>query len=198
MTSYHDREWGVPVKSPPVLWAKLVLDTFQAGLSWRVILEKREGFLSAFDGLVPELVAEYDEQKVELLMANPEIVRNRSKIKATISNAEAYLSLTRRKGDFRKWLFQYVNYRPIVNGSCPTTSPQALEMAKGLSQEGFKFTGPVVCYAFMQASGFVMDHVPGCFRTSACTEMLKIPLKFEAVHPSFMSREAGSTGCILG
>ena len=173
MMAYHDQEWGVPVESDPDLWAKLVLDTFQAGLSWRVVLEKRDRFLAAFDGLDPAAVATYDAQKVETLMADPGIVRNLSKIRATISNAQAYLELCQREGSFRWWLLQYINYRPIISGQCPVTSPEAQAMAKGLKKVGFKFTGPTVCYAFMQATGFVMDHVPACFRAAACTEMLQ-------------------------
>lgn len=179
MTAYHDQEWGIPIESSQVLWAKLVLDTFQAGLSWRVILEKREGFLSAFDGLVPDLVAEYDDRKVESLMLNPRIVRNQAKIWATVDNAKAYLSLREREGDFRRWLFRYVSYKPIISGACPSTSAQAMVMAKGLKQAGFKFTGPIVCYAFMQATGFVMDHRAACFRAPHCTELLLVPPEFE-------------------
>ncbi len=175
MVSYHDEEWGIPVESDPELWAKLVLDTFQAGLSWRLVLEKREGFLAAFDGLDPEAVAAYDELKVETLMADPGIVRNEAKIRAAISNAQAYLKLRAQEGSFRRWLFQYVNYRPLVCGNCPKTTPEAQAMAKGLKRAGFKFAGPIVCYAFMQATGFVMDHSPGCFRVAACTEMLRLP-----------------------
>ena len=181
MVAYHDQEWGVPVESDPDLWAKLVLDTFQAGLSWRVILEKRERFLAAFDGLDPAAVAEYDEQKIETLMADPGIVRNQSKIRATIGNAQAYLELSQREGSFRQWLLQYIHYRPIISGKCPTTSPEAQAMAKGLKQAGFKFTGPTVCYAFMQATGFVMDHATACFRAAACTEMLQVPRPASAV-----------------
>jgi len=175
MVAYHDQEWGVPVKSDPDLWAKLVLDTFQAGLSWRVVLEKRARFLTVFDGLDPAAVATYDAHKIETLMADPGIVRNESKIRATIDNARAYLELRRREGSFRQWLLQYVAYRPIVSGRCPTTSPEAQAMAQGLKQAGSKFVGPTVCYAFMQATGFVMDHAPACFRAAACTEMLRAP-----------------------
>ncbi len=174
MAAYHDQEWGVPVESDPDLWAKLVLDTFQAGLSWRMILEKRDRFLAAFDGLNPVAVAAYDEHKVQTLMSDPGIVRNQSKIRATISNAQAYLALCRREGSFRQWLLQYVDYRPIIRGTGPTTSPEAQAMALGLKQAGFQFTGPVVCYAFMQATGFVMDHAPACFRAAACTDMLQV------------------------
>ncbi len=175
MVAYHDVEWGVPVESDPELWAKLVLDTFQAGLSWRLILEKREGFLAAFDGLQPEAVAAFDESRVETLLADPGIVRNEAKIRAAISNAQAYLKLRAQEGSFRRWLFQYTNYRPLISGQCPQTTPEAQAMAKGLKRAGFKFAGPIVCYAFMQATGFVMDHAPGCFRTPACTEMLRLP-----------------------
>ncbi len=172
MIAYHDQEWGVPVTSDPDLWAKLVLDTFQAGLSWRVVLEKRDRFLTAFDELDPWVVGTYDEAKVQALLADPGIIRNQAKIRATIGNAQAYVELCRREGGFRRWLLQYIDYRPVISGHCPVTSPEAQAMSQGLKQAGFKFTGPIVCYAFMQATGFVMDHAPTCFRTPACMEML--------------------------
>lgn len=173
MVTYHDQEWGVPIAEDETLFGKLVLDTFQAGLSWRVILEKRAAFLEAFDGFSPERMARYDADRVEALMANPGIVRNRAKIQAAITNARAFLDIQATTSGFRSWLMGFVNHTPIIDGTSPTTSPEARAMARGLKAAGFRFTGPVVCYAFMQATGFVMDHAPGCHRADVCTRMLR-------------------------
>lgn len=173
MTAYHDEEWGVPVQDDAELWAKLMLDTFQAGLSWRVVLEKRAHFRQAFDGWNPQRIAAYGPEKIAELMANPAIIRNRAKILAAISNAQAFLALQAREGSFRLWLMQFVDHRPLIDGTGPATTPEALRMSRALKTRGFKFTGPIVCYAFMQATGFAMDHAPGCFRAAPCTALLR-------------------------
>lgn len=173
MIAYHDQEWGVPVMDDRELFAKLILDTFQAGLSWRVVLEKRDAFLELFDGFDPVLVARYDEAKVAALMAEPRIIRNQAKIRATITNAQAFLDLQQAEGSFRPWLMQFVDHQPIIDGSCPALTPESRAMAQALKARGFRFAGPTVCYAFMQATGFVMDHVATCFRTPVCTAMLR-------------------------
>lgn len=191
MIAYHDEEWGLPVASDKELWAKLMLDSFQAGLSWRVILEKRDNFLSAFDRFDPDIVAEYGDDEVNALMQNRGIVRNQSKIRATIGNARAYRELTGREGGFRRWLMRFVDDRPRIDGSCPPTSPEAEAMAAALKEAGFRFTGPRVCYAFMQATGFVMDHAPGCFRAAHCAALLR-----EEGRRRPWLKAGGSAGCI--
>ena len=173
LRDYHDEEWGVPVHDDTALFGKLVLDTFQAGLSWRVVLDKRPSFLEAFDGFDPVKMAGYDDRRIALLMDNPGIIRNRAKIQASIGNARAYLELVDREGSFRRWLFRWTGGRPLFDGTCPTTSPESVVMARALKQAGFRFTGPIVCYAFMQATGFVMDHPPGCCRRDACVALLQ-------------------------
>lgn len=173
MLRYHDEEWGVPVRDDTELWGKLVLDTFQAGLSWRVVLEKRANFLAAFEGLDPVRIAAYGQEQERALMADAGIIRNRAKIRAAIANAQAFLDLQAREGSFRTWLMQCVNHQPIIDGTCPATSPASVTMARMLKAQGFRFVGPTVCQAFMQATGFAMDHVPDCFRAAPCTALLQ-------------------------
>ena len=173
LRAYHDEEWGVPVHDDVALFGKLVLDTFQAGLSWRVILDKRPAFLEAFDGFDPVRMARYNERRIADLMDNGGIVRNRAKIHAAVNNAQAYLDLVDREGAFRPWLFLWTGGQPLLDGSCPATSPESEAMSRALKEAGFKFTGPTVCYAFMQATGFVMDHPPGCCRREACVALMQ-------------------------
>lgn len=170
---YHDEEWGVPIYDDVALFGKLILDTFQAGLSWRVVLDKRPAFLEAFDGFDPIAMAQYGDRDVALLMNNPGIIRNHAKIQASITNAQAFLDLIAQEGSFRQWLFRCTGGGPIIDGSCPTTSSESEKMARALKRVGFKFTGPIVCYAFMQATGFVMDHPQGCWRRDACIALLQ-------------------------
>ncbi len=173
MVTYHDQEWGVPVMEDVALFSKLTLDTFQAGLSWRVVLEKRDAFLELFDGFDPVRMARYDDAKIAALVAEPRIIRNQAKIRAAVTNARAFLDLQQREGNFRQWLMQFVDYQPIIDGSCPAVTPESVAMAQALKARGFKFAGPTVCYAFMQATGFVMDHATACFRAPVCTAMLR-------------------------
>ena len=166
--NYHDKEWGMPVYDDRALWEKLILDGFQAGLSWITILKKRENFIKAFDGFQPEIIANYSEKKVQELMNDAGIVRNQSKIRASIINAQAYLDLM-EKEFFSEFLWSFVDGRPIVNRlqslkDIQATSPESDLMSKALKKRGFKFCGSTICYAFMQAVGMVNDHMVDCHR----------------------------------
>jgi len=170
---YHDEEWGVPERDDRALFEKLILDGFQAGLSWRTILYKRENFRRAFDGFNPEKIARYTPKKIEKLMNDERIIRSRTKIEATIGNAKAYLDImdTETAG-FSGLLWRFVDGKPIVNKwrnfrEAPTKSPEAEAMAKELKRLGFKFCGPTIVYAFMQATGMVNDHEFECPRWKA-------------------------------
>lgn len=165
MSAYHDDEWGVPEYDSRALWEKLMLDGFQAGLSWRTILYKRDAFRKAFAGFDPERVARFGPTDVDRLMQDAGIVRARAKIEATIGNARAYLAMQAAGEDFSTWVWSQVGGKPIVNlGPVQTQSPLSLQMSKALKMRGFKFVGPVIVYAWMQAVGIVDDHEPGCFR----------------------------------
>ena len=170
--AYHDEEWGVPLKDDRRLYEMLVLEGFQAGLSWITILRKRANFRRAFDDFAPEKVAAYGPGKVATLLADPGIVRNRAKIEGAILSARGWLELMQQPGGFSGFLWQFVDHRPIVNHprslrDIPTDSPEARAMSKALKARGFKFVGPTICYAFMQATGMVDDHVVDCFRHGA-------------------------------
>ncbi|MBC7185982.1 MAG: DNA-3-methyladenine glycosylase I [Calditrichaeota bacterium] len=166
---YHDEEWGVPVHDDRLLFEFLVLEGFQAGLSWATILKKRERFRVAFDQFVPEVVASYAEDKVRQLLADQGIVRNRAKIEGAIRNAQAFLKVREERGSFAEFVWSFVDHRPVVNfwremRQVPTSSPQAAALSKALRARGFVFVGPTICYAFMQAVGMVNDHLVTCFR----------------------------------
>lgn len=170
--SYHDHEWGVPQRDPRHLFEMICLEGAQAGLSWITILRKREGYRRAFDGFDPELVARYDEAKVAELLADPGIVRNRLKVRSTIGNARAFLDLRESGVDFADFLWQFVDGQPIRNSfatlaEVPAETPRSQVMSKELKKRGFKFVGSTICYAFMQATGMVDDHVTSCFRHGA-------------------------------
>jgi len=167
--AYHDREWGVPLKNDRKLFEFLVLDAAQAGLSWEIILRKREGFRAAFDGFDPEKIARYDEKKIGELLADARIIRNRLKIESAVSNARAFLALQKECGSFAKYIWQFVGGKPRVNArrslkEVPATSPESDAMSRALKKRGFRFVGSTICYAFMQAAGMVNDHAIGCFR----------------------------------
>lgn len=164
--SYHDTEWGVPERDGRALWEKLVLDGFQAGLSWITILRKRDNFRAAFQNFDPEAIAAWGEDDIARLLQDPGIVRSRAKIAATIGNARAYLRIEAREG-FAPFLWNFVNGSPLQNRpegrhQVPTESPESRAMSKALKAEGFKFCGPVITYAFMQACGLVNDHYAHC------------------------------------
>lgn len=165
--AYHDTEWGVPEYDSRALWEKLVLDGFQAGLAWITILRKRDAFREAFDDFDPEKVARYGEADRARLMADAGIVRSNAKIDAAISGARIYLDMRDRGEDFSEFLWDFTGGKPIQNdftaiGQVPAKTPLAEDMAKALKAKGFKFVGPVIVYAFMQATGFVNDHMVDC------------------------------------
>lgn len=167
--AYHDTEWGVPLHDERGLFEFLILEGAQAGLSWETILRKREHYREAFDGFDPEQIARYGRRKVESLLRNPGIVRNRLKVNAAIINARAYISLRREGLTLDVHLWSFVGGRPIVNRRCsmkdiPPSTPESDAMSKDLRKRGFKFVGSTICYALMQATGMVDDHVDGCFR----------------------------------
>ena len=166
---YHDTEWGVPEYDSRALWEKLVLDGFQAGLAWITILRKREAFRAAFANFDPEKVARYGAEDRARLMADAGIVRSNAKIDAAIGGAKIFLEMRDNGEDFSAFLWSFIGDKPIQNHwpdmkSVPVKTPEAEAMAKALKQKGFKFVGPVIVYAFMQATGMVNDHVTGCFR----------------------------------
>ncbi len=168
-TRYHDEEWGVPVYDDQQLFAKLILDGAQAGLSWITILRKRENYWAAFDNFDAEKIARYDDAKVAKLLQNPGIVRNRLKINAAIKNAQAYLRMREEGISFSDFLWSFVDGSPIDNAlktpaDYVATSPESEAMSKALKKRGFSFVGPTICYAFMQAVGMVNDHLCTCFR----------------------------------
>ncbi len=167
--AYHDTEWGVPERDPRALWEKLVLDGFQAGLAWITILRKREAFRAAFAGFDPELVARFGDEDRARLLADAGIVRSPAKIDAAISGARIWLDMRDRGEDFADFIWGFTDGKPIQNafgevGHVPAQTPLALEMSKALKAKGFRFAGPVIVYAFMQAVGIVNDHVTCCFR----------------------------------
>jgi DNA-3-methyladenine glycosylase I len=169
MTSYHDQEWGVPLHDDRALFEFLVLEGAQAGLSWLTILKKRPGYRAAFDRFNPRKVARYDEAKVAALLANSAIVRNRLKVRAAVQNAQALLAVQKEFGSFDSYIWKFVDGRPIQNHwrqmhDVPARTPQSDAMSKDLKKRGFTFVGSTICYAFMQATGMVNDHLVGCFR----------------------------------
>ena len=167
--SYHDHEWGVAIHDDRSLFEFLVLEGAQAGLNWSTILRKREGYRKAFDHFNVRKVSRYTGKDISRLLANPEIIRNRLKINAAITNAQAFLRVQKQFGSFDRYIWQFVNGKPIRNSwkkmaDIPSSSPESEAMCKDLRKRGFKFVGATICYAFMQAVGMVNDHVVGCFR----------------------------------
>jgi len=176
--AYHDTEWGVPVYDSRALWEKLVLDGFQAGLAWITILRKREAFQQAFAGFDPEIVARFGAEDRARLMADAGIVRSNAKIDAAISGARIYLDMREHGEDFSQFLWTFTGGQPIQNSwtsfdQAPTQTEVAVDMAKALKAKGFKFCGPVIVYAFMQAVGMVNDHMTDCSRHQAVARMAK-------------------------
>lgn len=167
--AYHDEEWGVPLHDDQKHFEFIVLDGFQAGLSWAIILKKRDHFRKAFDGFVPEKVARYTARSVTRLLRDEGIVRNRMKIEATISNARAFLDVQGREGSFDEFIWQFVDGRPKQNAwrslkMLPAKTKESDAMSRELKNRGFKFVGSTICYAYMQAAGMVNDHEVACFR----------------------------------
>lgn len=165
---YHNNEWGKPVYDDQKLFEFIILDGFQAGLSWITILKKRENFRTAFDGFNPAIIAKYNEEKVQALMQNKGIVRNQLKIRAAITNAQAYFKIKDEFGSFSEYLWQFVGGKPKINHwktmqDVPVSTPESDAMSKDLKSRGFKFVGTTICYAFMQAAGLVNDHTTDCY-----------------------------------
>jgi len=174
--AYHDEEWGTPERDARALWEKLVLDGFQAGLSWITILRKRDAFRRAFHHFDPEIVARFDNADVERLMADPGIVRARAKIAGAIGSARAYLAMRERGENFADFIWGFVDGTPIQNrwtgrDQIPAQTPLSVEVSKALKARGFTFCGPVIVYAFLQATGVVNDHIDTCFRHEACRQL---------------------------
>ncbi|HLD94531.1 MAG TPA: DNA-3-methyladenine glycosylase I [Anaerolineales bacterium] len=166
---YHDKEWGVPLHNDRRLFEMLVLEGAQAGLSWITILRKRKAYRKAFDNFTPEKIARYTDSRIAELLANPGIVRNRAKINAAVENARAFLMVQEEFGSFDYYVWSFVDGNPIVNKwkrlkQIPAETRQSQAMSKDLKRRGFRFVGPTICYAFMQAVGMVNDHTTDCFR----------------------------------
>jgi len=164
---YHDTEWGVPSYDDRHLFEMLILEGAQAGLSWLTILKKREGYRKAFDNFAAEKIAKYSATKIEKLLSNPQIVRNRLKVNATVVNAQMYLAILQEYKSFADYIWQFVNHKPIVNkwkliSDVPVTTKESDAMSKDLKKRGFKFVGSTICYAYMQAVGMVNDHTVNC------------------------------------
>ncbi len=178
MISYHDLEWGTPIHDDQLLFEFLILEGAQAGLSWSTILKKRENYRKAFDNFNYDKIVKYNEQKVEELLGNKGIIRNRLKVEAVITNAKAFLNVQKEFGSFDKYIWKFVNYKTIDNkfkelSELPSKTEQSEQMSKDLKKRGFKFVGPTICYAFMQAVGMVNDHVQNCFRYEEITKLVK-------------------------
>ena len=178
LMKYHDLEWGSPVHEDNLLFEFLVLEGAQAGLSWITVLKKRKNYREAFDNFDPAKIAFYSEEKIEELTSNPGIIRNRLKIKSVVANAKAVLKIQREEGSFDKYIWQFVGGNPIQNKwkhaeDIPSFTAESENMSKDLKKRGFKFVGPTICYAFMQAVGMVNDHVVDCFRHEEVKNKLK-------------------------
>ena len=168
MKKYHDEEWGVPEHNSRALWEALMLDGFQAGLSWLTILRKREAFRKAFHNFDPRKVARMGEADIARLLQNENIIRSRAKIEATINGARIYLAMANAGEDFSTWIWNMAGKKPIQNhGPIPAKTPLSEGISAALKKRGFKFVGPVIVYAWMQACGIVNDHSPNCFRRKA-------------------------------
>ena len=177
---YHDEEWGVPITDDRALFECLILEGAQSGLSWATILAKRDGYRKAFNNFEAKKIAKYTETKIEKLLVDERIVRNKLKIRATVQNAKSFLLIQKEFGSFSHYIWSFVNYKPIdkarkTRKSVPSVSPESEKMSQDLKKRGFKFIGPTTCYAFMQAVGMVNDHVVTCFRYK---EVKKVKVSF--------------------
>lgn len=167
--AYHDIEWGTPLHDDRKHFEFVVLDGAQAGLSWETVLRKRENYRKAFDGFDPQRVARYNARKIESLLNNPGIIRNRLKIESAVTNAKAFLKIQEQFGTFDRYIWRFVDGAPVINrwtspSQIPASSPLSDAMSKDLRSRGFRFAGTTICYAYMQAAGMVNDHLVGCFR----------------------------------
>jgi DNA-3-methyladenine glycosylase I len=172
---YHDHEWGVPLHDDRRLYEMLVLEGAQAGLSWITVLRKRDRYRVAFDGLDPGTVARFSPARIERLLQDPGIIRNRQKVESAVNNARRFLEVVEEFGSFDAYIWRFVNGRPIVNAwastaQVPPRTPEADAMSRDLRARGFSFVGPTICYAHMQATGMVNDHLVSCFRYAACQQ----------------------------
>ncbi|MFZ4441140.1 MAG: DNA-3-methyladenine glycosylase I, partial [Syntrophales bacterium] len=175
---YHDKEWGVPVYDDRLLFEFLTLESAQAGLSWYTVLKKRENYRKAFDNFEPERVAGFDRAKIEELLLNPGIIRNRLKIEATVNNAQKFLEVQEKYGSFSKYIWAFVGGKPKINNilklsDYPATSQESDALSKDLKSKGFKFLGSTICYSHMQATGMVNDHALDCFRRREIIEAIE-------------------------
>ena len=175
---YHDEEWGVPLHDDTRLFEFLTLEGAQAGLSWSTVLKKRENYIELFDGFDIERVAKYDQRKIDSLLENPGIIRNRLKVESTVSNARTVLRIQDEYGSFDEYLWQFVDGEPIINrwrsmNSVPASTALSDRMSKTMKKDGFRFVGTTICYAFMQATGMVNDHTVACFRHQECIELAR-------------------------
>jgi len=173
---YHDKEWGVPVRDDRTQFEFLILEGAQAGLSWSTILNKREGYRKLFAGFDPEKVARFTKRRVEKMLLDPSIVRNRLKVESAVTNAKAFLAIQNEFGAFSDYIWGFVDGKPIQNkfrkdSDVPATSPESDALSKDLKKRGFRFVGSTIIYAHMQATGMVNDHVTGCFRHKPCAKM---------------------------
>jgi DNA-3-methyladenine glycosylase I len=169
MEKYHDEEWGVPLHDDRKIFEFITLDAFQAGLSWKIVLRKRKAFEKAFANFNPKKISKFTMRDVNRLMGNADIIRNRQKIISTVENAKKFLEVQKEFGTFDKYIWQFVNHKPIVNKSkslkdVPAKTKESDAMSKDLMKRGFKFVGSTICYAFMQAAGMVNDHITQCYR----------------------------------
>ncbi|MDG6899502.1 MAG: DNA-3-methyladenine glycosylase I [Nitrososphaerota archaeon] len=176
LQEYHDKEWGVPLHDDRLLFEFLVLEGAQAGLNWYTILRKRENYRRAFEGFDPKRVANYDQQKVRSLLADPGIVRNRLKVNSAVQNAKAFVNVQEGFGSFDEYIWRFVGGRPKTNkwrtlNDIPVATLEARAMSRDLIARGFSFVGPTICYAHMQATGMVNDHIMGCFRHKEITRL---------------------------
>jgi DNA-3-methyladenine glycosylase I len=167
--TYHDTEWGVPVHDDRRIFEYLILEGFQAGLSWYTVLKKRSNFRKAFDDFNPETIAGYDSEKISQILSDPSIIRNRLKVESAVNNAKAFLKVQKEFGSFDRYIWGFVDYRPILNRwrstkEVPSTSPISDKLSRDLVSRGFRFVGSTICYAHMQATGMVNDHLISCFR----------------------------------
>ncbi len=175
---YHDKEWGVPVVDDRLIFEFLTLESAQAGLSWYIVLKKRENYKLAFDNFEPEKIIKYDQKKISELMLNPGIIRNKMKIEAAVNNAHRFLEIKAKYGSFAKYMWDFVDGKPKVNhivrlSDYPVTSKESDALSKDLKSKGFKFLGSTVCYAHMQATGMVNDHSNDCFRKEQIIQSYK-------------------------
>lgn len=178
MLAYHDTEWGVPLHDDRKLFEFITLDAFQAGLSWSTVIRKRAAFEKAFDSFEPAKIARYNDKKIQSLLADAGIIRNKAKVNATVTNAKAFLAVQKEFGAFDKYIWRFVDGKPVVNRwssmrELPAKTPLAEAMSKDLIGRGFRFVGPTICYAFMQAAGLVNDHSISCFRYKELAKIKK-------------------------